>query len=222
MSLIRLRNGIIGKTKGGDGSIVNINGYDGVVIGTQIWMLKNLSVSTFRDGVSINNLTSSTSWKYTTNPARCYYNNDSANDAVYGQLYNWYAVAMGNLSPEGWHVASVSEWQALVSYLASKSKYCCNGNNTYLAKSIASNDLWATYGITCGVGNDLSANNKTGFTGKPSGYRSSTGGFNNLTYNAYWWSSGTKCSIIGYIDTGVFTDISTYARSGYAVRCIAD
>jgi len=63
-----------------------------VVIGTQKWTNRNLNVSTYRNGVTIPQVTDPTTWAGLTTGAWCYYNNDPTTEATYGKLYNWYAV----------------------------------------------------------------------------------------------------------------------------------
>ena len=78
---------------------------------TQVWMLKNLDVSTYRNGDLIPKVTDSTAWNALITGAWCWYNNDSATNAsTYGKLYNWYAVNdPRGLAPTGWHVPSDAE-----------------------------------------------------------------------------------------------------------------
>jgi Fibrobacter succinogenes major domain (Fib_succ_major) len=81
-------------------------------------MVKNLDVSTYRNGDPINlssNYENRSDWAAAATGARCYYNNDSSKYATYGKLYNWYAVndARG-IAPVGWHVPSDAEWNILV------------------------------------------------------------------------------------------------------------
>jgi hypothetical protein len=51
-------------------------------------------------------------------PAWCYYNNDPSNGAVYGKLYNWFALKDSRgLAPLGWHLPSDQEWTLLINAL---------------------------------------------------------------------------------------------------------
>ncbi len=65
-------------------------------IGGQVWMAENLAYKP-NDG---------NYWAY---------DNDDANVAVYGYLYDW-ETAM-NACPEGWHLPSETEWSKLTNYL---------------------------------------------------------------------------------------------------------
>jgi uncharacterized protein (TIGR02145 family) len=88
-----------------------------VRIGEQIWMAKNLNVSTFRKGDPIPEVKSEDDWENAAKnhqPAWCYYDNEPKNGAVYGKLYNWYAVSdPRGLAPNGWHIPSDEEWTDL-------------------------------------------------------------------------------------------------------------
>jgi uncharacterized protein (TIGR02145 family) len=85
-----------------------------VTICNQVWMLKNLVVTTYRDGTPIPEVTDPTEWDLLTTGAWCYYNNDPANGTVYGKLYNWYAVTdPRGLPPNGWHIPTDEEWVTL-------------------------------------------------------------------------------------------------------------
>ncbi len=79
------------------------NVYKTVMISTQIWMAENLKTTKYRDGITDIPLeTDNAGWAALTGPAYCWYNNDEANKAVYGALYNWFTVNTGNLCPTGW------------------------------------------------------------------------------------------------------------------------
>ena len=81
------------------------NNYPVVTIDAQTWMAENLKTTKFKDGTtSITNITEDNLWGVST-PAYCWYNNNEvANKATYGALYNWYTAGTGNLCPTGWHV----------------------------------------------------------------------------------------------------------------------
>lgn len=85
-----------------------------VIIGTQAWTAKNLNVTTYRNGDVIPEVQDATAWASLTTGAWCHYNNDPANDAIYGKLYNWYAVNDSRrLAPSGFHVPTDTELNAV-------------------------------------------------------------------------------------------------------------
>ena len=75
------------------------NVYTTVTIGAQTWMVQNLKTTTYNDGTSIPLVTDSIAWFNLYTPGCCWYNNDVANKATYGALYNWYTVNTGKLAP---------------------------------------------------------------------------------------------------------------------------
>ncbi|MBM3919544.1 MAG: hypothetical protein FJ344_08615, partial [Sphingomonadales bacterium] len=101
---------------------VDNNTYNTVSIGTQCWMQSNLKVGKYRNGDNIANITDNTAWSQTNTGVWCNYNNDTANDALYGKLYNWYSVNDSRgLCPVGWHVPSDAEWTTLTDFLGGTS-----------------------------------------------------------------------------------------------------
>lgn len=70
--------------------------YETITIGTQTWFAVNLNYDTEDD------------------TSKCY-EDDSANCFTYGRLYEGHTAQ--TVCPEGWHLASVEEWQTLIDYL---------------------------------------------------------------------------------------------------------
>lgn len=91
---------------GGGGSTVKI--------GEQIWMTQNLKVTTFRNGDPIPEAKTFEEWNKALKeekPAFCYVHFDAKEGEV---LYNTFAITdPRNLAPEGWHIPTEDEWQAL-------------------------------------------------------------------------------------------------------------
>jgi uncharacterized protein (TIGR02145 family) len=207
--------------------VAPVAGLPSVTIGTQVWTNKNLDVDTYRDGTPIPQVTDPTAWEALTTGAWCYYNNDPANGAIYGKLYNWFAVAGIHdndpntpnkiLAPLGYHVPSDAEWTILTDYL---------GGLTVAGGKMkeSGNSHWQSP--------NANATNSTGFTGLPGGYLSSYDGFFNIGYIGFWWSSSQR--FIGPLiqndswcrwlvgDSGEVT--RTFGNLTYfqSVRCIKD
>jgi len=100
--------------------LVDIDGnvYSTVVIGTQTWMAENLKVTKYRNGDNITHITTNSDWPNDTDGAYGDYNNNPTNSDTYGRLYNWYAVDNSSgLCPEGWHVPTSEEYNALKTHL---------------------------------------------------------------------------------------------------------
>jgi len=83
-----------------------------------------LNVGHFRNGDVIPEATTDEEWQSAyraTSPVWCYYNNSPELGAVFGRLYNWWAVSdPRGLSPLGWHIPTDAEWAVLAGNLASQ------------------------------------------------------------------------------------------------------
>ena len=204
-------------------SDVDNNTYATVQIGTQCWTRSNLKVSKYRNGDNISNITDQTAWSMQTTitGAWCNYNNDAANDALYGKLYNWYAVNdIRRLCPAGWHVPSDAEWTTLIDSLGGAS--AAGG----AMKSTATQPTpggWDTP--------NTGATNSSGFTGLPGGFRwCGLNGFDKLGDYGIWWSSSVYANLSSNLSwyRGLFygnanTDRHYNGRcTGYSVRCVRD
>jgi len=200
--------------------------YSTVQIGTQCWMAQNLNVGTRINGTEGQGNNSNIE-KY------CYSDID-ANCTTYGGLYQWdemmqYTTTQGaqGICPTGWHLPTDAEWITLTSYVGSQSTYLCNSNSNYIAKSLAATTNWATTTGTCAIGNNLSANNATGFTALPGGNRQDNSTFSSLEYNSNFWSStpGTNLTANGQVLSNDFATVRNFQYDkprGFSVRCIKD
>lgn len=184
----------------------------GIKIGTQTWAAKNLDVSSFRNGDAIPEAKTDAEWTAAGKegkPACCYYDNDPANGAKYGKLYNWYAVNdPRGLAPKGWHIPSDKEWAILTTYLGGE-----NGAGTQKKSS----NGWKDNG---------NGSNSSGLAALPGGYRFPDGSFYAIGNYCHWWSSSEFNTINAwysnlYGDGGVERD-SCPKRYGYSVRCLRD
>jgi uncharacterized protein (TIGR02145 family) len=194
-----------------------------IIIDSQIWTSKNLDVSTYRDGTAIPRVVDGATWAALTTGAYCYYNNDSTTyAAIYGKLYNWYAVAgihdndpntaNKTLAPEGWHVPTDSEWTMLTSYLG--------------GESVAGGKM-KEVGVSHWVSPNTGATNESGFSGLPGGYRNYDGIFNSNRNNGFWWSSSEYNPTTAWYrglsnDIGYVYRLNYYKDSGFSGRCLRD
>ncbi|MEQ1800018.1 MAG: fibrobacter succinogenes major paralogous domain-containing protein, partial [Lacibacter sp.] len=97
--------------------LFNTTSLESVAIGSQTWLKKNLNVTTYRNGDPIPEVRDQTQWANLTTGAWCHYENNPANDAIYGKLYNSYAVNdPRGLAPTGWHIPADVEWKSLSDY----------------------------------------------------------------------------------------------------------
>ena len=202
-----------------------------VTIGTQVWMTKNLDVATFRNGDPIPQAKTNEEWKKAgenQQPAWCYYDNDPANGAKYGKLYNWYAVNDSRgLAPVGYHIPSDAEWTILTDFLGGEEAAAARvaGKNLdgdeFAGTKMKSTDFWADY-----EGNSGNGTNESGFSGLPGG--GFNGSFNYIGKYGYWWSSTEFDSSnawgrnLGYYLGNVFRYSGYFKRFGFSVRCLRD
>lgn len=196
-----------------DSIIFVFNTCEEIQIGTQIWMCRNLDVDHYRNGDSIPQITDPTQWVGLTTGAWCYYNNDPAMGKIYGKLYNWYAVNdTRGLAPESWHVPSDSEWTILTDYLG--------------GKDVAGGKLKEA-GTYHWQSSNTGANNVSGFTALPGGYREIEGNYSIIGIYGYWWSSTEESAKQAY-DRHLYNiceDIDKYHFSkviGFSVRVVRD
>jgi uncharacterized protein (TIGR02145 family) len=184
-----------------------------VTIGTQVWMTKNLNVSTFRNGDVIPQAKTQGEWEAfgkTGEPAWCYYDNDPANGDKYGKLYNWYAVHDSRgLAPIGFHVPTHTEWTTLTDYL---------GGAEIAGYKMKTRSGWYKEG---------NGTNSSGFSGLSGGWRFDDGTFGNEGYLGYWWSSSefnTTLAWKRYLSYSYGLVYSKYLNkgNGLSVRCLRD
>lgn len=137
----------------------------------------------------------------------CYYNNDALNGAIYGKLYNWWAVKLISLyPPKGWRVPSSADFTQLVNY---------NGGLTISGGKFKQAGL--TYWTTPNTG----ATNESGFTLLPSGQRQSDGVFGNINLQSRYWSSDAYRFIVEY--NSIITYLADYSANkgyGFAIRLL--
>lgn len=166
------------------------NHYAVVHIGEQTWMAENLKTNKYRNEESIPNVTENSEWGALTTGAWCHYFNNVENDAKYGKLYNWYAINDARkIAPEGWHVPTEVDWSTLENYLiANGFNYDGTTDGNKIPKALAANFDWNPSSGEGTIGNDLTKNNSSGFSGLPGGYRDLFGAFVSPGNNGIWWS----------------------------------
>lgn len=185
---------------------------DTIRIGTQVWRSINLNLSRYRNGDKIPQVTDPAEWAALTTGAWCYYNNDPATGAIYGKLYNWYAVNdPRGLAPAGWHVPSDAEWATLTTFLG--------------GEAVAGGKMKET-GKKHWIAPNKDATNSSGFTGIPGGVRYNFE-FSGIGSYCYWWSSTEHSTdyswdcFLSYTTGFLFQTFNT-KRNGFSVRCLRD
>jgi uncharacterized protein (TIGR02145 family) len=180
------------------------NVYPTVLIGTQCWMAKNINVGRFVQS-SITNTDHSNLSNNGIIEKYCLFNNlDSCK--LYGGLYDWdeamgYTTTEGarGICPEGWHLPTVAEWNAL------DSRY-----------------KWGEAGRAIKIGGS------SGFDGHFAGDRHAQGEFFSNGSSGFFWVSGSYVYDTiddGFMrEIAECNEIITYnhfnKKTGLSVRCI--
>lgn len=175
-----------------------------VLIGTDTWMTHNLDVAEYRNGDPIPEAKSAADWDgYAQKKTGCwcYYNNDTANRAKHGKLYNWYAVNdVRGLAPRGWRVPAVEDWNNLLKAIGGKK------NTIQLFRS---------------------KEKGVGFNGHYSGGRGVNGVFIYQGAYAYWWTTtrrnaGSGFAMMSYQGGLPMKKWNLKKETGASVRCLAE
>jgi uncharacterized protein (TIGR02145 family) len=185
--------------------------YHTIQIGSQCIMRENLNIGTMILGAS-DQTNDSILEKY------CY-NDDTANCAIYGGLYQWdemmqYTTTPGTqgICPAGWHIPTSAEWDTLVSFLGGQ--YVAGGK----MKEV---------GIAHWFPQNIGASNLSGFSALGAGLRYNSGTFDYFNIYAMFWSSNEYFSINGYMQFMYYANAQTvhsinYKTYGYSIRCFRD
>ena len=206
---------IISAQSAGIGIPVTAVSYPSVTICCQTWMKKNLEVTTYRNGNPIPQVTDGATWRALTTGAWCYYNNDPAMGAIYGKLYNWYAVNdPRGLAPAGWHIPIDFEWTTL--------SKCLGG---YAVAGGALKETGTAHWLPTNTG----ATNSSGFTALPGGYRNIGGVFYRIGKGGQFWSATATDYRPGFswlsaqsFDSNINIRTNNQMQDGYSVRCVKD
>jgi uncharacterized protein (TIGR02145 family) len=155
-----------------------------IAIGTQTWLKYDLNVVP-KNGKS---------WCYNEEPANC---------ALYGRLYNW--AAAKTVCPKGFHLPTNADWNKLMSFAGGES---------------STSKLKATSGWNeNGNGTD-----NYGFSAVPSGYRNSNGSFTHLGVYGRWWSANDKENSASVYEMSYKNDGIGKGKfnkeCGFLVRCV--
>jgi uncharacterized protein (TIGR02145 family) len=212
-----------------------------VEIGDQIWTKCNLNVTTYRDTTIIPEIQDPTAWANATTGAWCYYDNDPANEAIYGKLYNWYAVAgiydeaslldpllRKEIAPIGYHVPSDTEWGVLEAFL---------GGAANAGEKIKQTELcyWAEPNVATNTAQFFAlpggGRGEGGRSGE-SGWVPYTPPFVSINFSAFFWTTtefseqveGNSLYYLRSLSNGA-ANINRYGRSyqhGNSIRLIKD
>lgn len=190
-------------------------GQEAVKIGEQEWMTKNLDVDKYRNGDPIPQVQDPKEWMKLTTGAWCYFENKTENGAIYGKLYNWYAVNdPRGLAPQGYHVPSGKELKQLIEFL---------GGYGVAGLKLKNTTGWNSFEKKSGNGT-----NESKFGALPGGVRSIPDGvFKYAGDIGYYWSSsasgpGYASEIIVSRKSARISGGAVPHNDGHSVRCVKD
>ena len=220
------------------GDPLEYQGYDyaTVQIGEQCWFAENLRAENYSNGDPVQSDLSSSDWVASTEGASAVYGEsgsceDSAPDfdacdssialAIYGRLYNWYAVDdERSLCPNDWHVPTDNEWMDLEIEIGMAEGEAMQTN---CRGDVQGNVLKTTTGWN-GGGNGTDV---WGFSANPVGYRDQIGQFQDGGDEGHWWTADSHNQSnawyrgIASWDGGVCRNPNP-KKLGFAVRCLKD
>jgi uncharacterized protein (TIGR02145 family) len=180
-------------------------------------MQSNLKVSRYNNGDAIYTDLDNDQWENTEEGAYAIYDDDPANDALYGKLYNHYAVTDDRgLCPTGWHVPTDEEWRILENHLGGSG---VAGGKLKSTKKEPTPGGWRSP--------NTGATNSSGFTAPPGGSRYFGGDSSDMTSNGFWWSSSVSSAsnawsrLLYYFFSYIFRNFNV-RTNGFSVRCCRD
>jgi uncharacterized protein (TIGR02145 family) len=199
---------------GGQDSLLYYDRYYSLVeIGGQCWFAENLATDKYANGDNIPTGLDNTQWQNTTAGAFAVYNDDMANDAIYGKLYNWYTtVDSRGVCPTGWHVPSDCEWNYLEEILTPGSSFYFEPDECTMT-SMLPNIHFNGGGLNLVLGGHYISS----FIGE-AGFLWSTNDLSAVSFtlaDQAWFRS--------YHNIGFFFDrCYVYKTLGFSIRCIKD
>ncbi len=198
------------------------NEYQTVQIANQCWMVENLRYLPSVVGSSTGSPIHSHYYVYGYNGSDVNVAKSSENYSIYGVLYNWpaamnYAISSNSnpsgvqgVCPEGWHLPSDVEWTQLT--------------NNYGSLNAAGGKLKEA-GTEHWNEPNVGANNESGFTALPGGYRNNAGEFDFIGQQAYWWTTTEAFSENSWNRYIFYNYANAYRNNvskefGFSVRCV--
>lgn len=192
------------------------NIYKTIHIGNQEWMAENLRSTRLNDGSLIPLVEDDESWSKLLTPGYCWFqNNEGYFRNMYGAYYNWYTVNTGIICPTGWHVPSEDDWKLLKMSLGMSED---QATQYFGSAGTVEGSKMKESGTVNWVTESIEANNESGFTAIPGGFRS-VGPSEYLWegVSASWWSSTSREVSVAWTH-GVSFDESRISRSDMAIK----
>ena len=186
-----------------------------VTIGTQKWLDHDLDITTYNDGTAILFAENGAEWAAANSNQTgvwCYTDYDSNTNI---KLYNYYAienVTNNGLIPNGWHLPSKSEYEALLSFIG-------GGGEGQALKLMSPNFIDSSTEQPIGS----SATNDYGFNALRTKYIKDDGRSSGLQAN--WWTDTSSSLLIYTFATKNSSELLFYTKSkgsGMAIRLLKD
>lgn len=207
-------------------TVTDIDGnvYETVQIGEQLWMAENLKVTHYQNSDEIPYIYNDPQYGAYIN-----YSNNADNVAVYGRLYNWFAVNdERDLCPDNWHVPSDDEFKSLEMYLGMSESEAngegLRGTDEGGQLKEEGNEHWNSP--------NTGATNETGFTALPGGNRRYETYTNQeifccLNRYGFFWSSSEVYTVNAWyrVLSYDYSESNRYHLSktnAFSVRCVED
>ena len=186
-----------------------------VTIGTQKWLDHDLDITTYNNGTAILFAENEAEWAAANSSQTgvwCYNDYDSNTNI---KLYNYYAienVTNNGLIPNGWHLPSKSEYEALLSFIG-------GGGEGQALKLMSPNFISSSTEQPIGS----SATNDYGFNALRTKYIKDDG--RSWGYQANWWTDTPSSLLIYTFATKNSSELLFYTKSkgsGMAIRLLKD
>ncbi len=222
------------------GTLTDIDGntYRSIAIGDQIWMAENLKVTHYADGSAIPEVSDVVIWDGMSAhvDAYCWYDNLSTYGDTAGALYTWAAAMNSAVSsdvipsgvqgvcPDGWHLPGDAEWKTLEMFLGMT---LVDADNHDWRGTDEGGQL-KEKGFSIWEKPNVGADNSSGFSAVPGGFRNVKGEFYSFGEYATFWTAREKDGTdkawyraLTYDDDLVYRQYN-YKNQGFSVRCVQD
>lgn len=184
------------------------NVYRTAKFGEKEWMAENLRVQKYLDGDFIFTKVEG-SWMDWGDFDDGAYIKGALRNGIWDTFYNWYAVKdERNICPKGWHVSTISDWDALIKHINPKESL---NNNTAAKKLLAG----------------VPSSSKNVFKVDLIGVVMPDGDLTNYSYVSTFWAvdekDPDKPKAIYLNKDNASVDIMEYSpKFGFSVRCVKD
>ena len=214
------------------------NSYKTIEIGEQNWMAENLKVTHYADGTPIPFVTDEADWSSMDEEDRayCWYDNLSEYKDTTGALYSWTGAMNGSsgvndsvtlvqgVCPDGWHIPTDEDWKELEIFLGMSAetadKYDWRGSDEGGSLKEMGFSHWDLP--------NAGADNASGFTALPGGFRSYTGTFYGVGQYATFWTANQKSGseniwyrVLNQDEKRIYRHYNL-RNQGHSVRCVED